>query len=253
MNGFSVCNKLKKDPALKEVPLIIMSSESSDETFEQHRKLRTRAEDYVHKPIAFGELLDHINTFVKLGGGIEQAQSEGQIVIEDEIQLDGTEMDDEGTQIAHRPPAFGGVAAHKPIEVDPDIEAFADAAFGALTGDAGEKPPVLMEPTNGAHAVAASEPPPRRASVPQMPAAPPPVPARAKTGSVPAIPIAPRSPSQPPPRPGVDPAELERAKGETKRPRRAPRISRGSWRARRPSCRARRKTRSARARTATKK
>ena len=57
MNGFSVCNKLKKDPALKDVPLIIMSSESSDETFEQHRKLRTRAEDYVHKPITFGDLL----------------------------------------------------------------------------------------------------------------------------------------------------------------------------------------------------
>ena len=48
---------------LKHVPLIIMSSESSDETFEQHRKLRTRAEDYVHKPIAFGELLQHIRTF----------------------------------------------------------------------------------------------------------------------------------------------------------------------------------------------
>src|SRR4051794_37785246 len=59
MNGFSVCNKLKKDPALKDVPLIIMSSESSDETFEQHRKLRTRAEDYVHKPITWTDLLGH--------------------------------------------------------------------------------------------------------------------------------------------------------------------------------------------------
>src|SRR5579862_4510767 len=66
MNGFSVCNKLKKDPALKDVPLIIMSSESSDETFEQHKKLRTRAEDYVHKPIAFGELLEHIRAFVEV-------------------------------------------------------------------------------------------------------------------------------------------------------------------------------------------
>src|SRR5271167_3990573 len=72
MNGFSVCNKLKKDPALKDVPLIIMSSESSDETFEQHRKLRTRAEDYVHKPIAFGELARHIDQFVKIG-----SQNEG--------------------------------------------------------------------------------------------------------------------------------------------------------------------------------
>ena len=67
MNGFSVCNKLKKDQGLKDVPLIIMSSESCDETFEQHKKLRTRAEDYVHKPIAFGELLRHIQAFVALG------------------------------------------------------------------------------------------------------------------------------------------------------------------------------------------
>src|SRR5437868_2623972 len=67
MNGFSVCNKLKKDPSLKDVPLIIMSSESSDETFEQHRKLRTRAEDYVHKPITFAELRARIEPFMALG------------------------------------------------------------------------------------------------------------------------------------------------------------------------------------------
>src|SRR5580700_11234268 len=82
MNGFSVCNKLKKDPNLKDVPLIIMSSESSDETFEQHKKLRTRAEDYVHRPVAFGELLQHIQGFVHLGpaasGG---ADADGAIVI----------------------------------------------------------------------------------------------------------------------------------------------------------------------------
>jgi DNA-binding response OmpR family regulator len=69
MNGFSVCNKLKKDPSLKDVPLIIMSSESSDETFEQHRKLRTRAEDYVHKPITFDDLLARIQPFVALQSG----------------------------------------------------------------------------------------------------------------------------------------------------------------------------------------
>src|SRR2546421_10576104 len=69
MNGFSVCNKLKRDPALKEVPLIIMSSDSTEETFEQHRRLRTHAEDYVHKPIAFVDLLPRITAYVPLGGG----------------------------------------------------------------------------------------------------------------------------------------------------------------------------------------
>src|SRR6188768_4182034 len=67
MNGFSVCNKLKRDPALKDVPLIIMSSDSTEETFEQHRRLRTRAEDYLHKPITFDALVARIQPFVQIG------------------------------------------------------------------------------------------------------------------------------------------------------------------------------------------
>src|SRR5277367_7043771 len=101
MNGFSVCNKLKKDPALKDVPLIIMSSESSDETFEQHRKLRTRAEDYVHKPIAFGDLLQHIQGFVHLGASSTPPSEDGAIVIDDEIEVGTTDYlldDDDNSQ-----------------------------------------------------------------------------------------------------------------------------------------------------------
>src|ERR1700690_2710735 len=97
MNGFSVCNKLKKDPSLKEVPLINMSTGSSDETFEQHKKLRTRAENYVHKPIAFGELLQHIQTFVALGN--LAGDGESSIVIDDEIEIGSSDLadDDMGT------------------------------------------------------------------------------------------------------------------------------------------------------------
>src|SRR5207344_3545612 len=77
--------------ALKDVPLIIMSSESSDDTFEQHRKLRTRAEDYVHKPIAFGELLEHMRPYVQLENGEAVASSEDSgIVIDDsDLTIDG--------------------------------------------------------------------------------------------------------------------------------------------------------------------
>src|ERR1700753_3864624 len=79
MNGFSVCNKLKKDPALKDVPLVIMSSESSQETFEQHRKLRTRAEDYVHKPLTWPELHARINPLIQLGDGSVMAEAVGEV------------------------------------------------------------------------------------------------------------------------------------------------------------------------------
>jgi len=67
VNGFSICNKLKKDPVLRTVPLIILSAQSSPETFEQHRKLPQRAEDYVHKPIAFRDLLVRVQAFVPIG------------------------------------------------------------------------------------------------------------------------------------------------------------------------------------------
>ena len=219
MNGFSVCNKLKKDPALKEVPLIIMSSESSDETFEQHRKLRTRAEDYVHKPIGFGDLVKHIDQFVKIGGGAggNLGSSDGQIVIEDEISLAAVELEDEGTQIAKRPPTFGHHGQAGPPSarghVDADIDAFTDAAFGMLEGN-NEAP--SLEPVNG-H--------PRPPSEKPMPAARPPTGEfRAAPSSVPVqttktmtgVP-APGLRQSVPPRQGADPAELERLKGELER------------------------------------
>src|SRR5262249_713630 len=90
MNGFSVCNKLKRDPALKEVPLIILSRDSTEETFEQHRRLRTHAEDYVHKPVAFGDLLPRITKFITLGDGAAPAAESDDIVIDEEIDFEET-------------------------------------------------------------------------------------------------------------------------------------------------------------------
>jgi CheY-like chemotaxis protein len=141
MNGFSVCNKLKKDLSLKDVPLILMSSDSSDETFEQHRKLRTHAEDYVHKPIAFGELLLRIRNLVPLAGP-ESSGDEG-VHIEDDIEpLDDDDLvEDDGTQWGELPPL-----PSEPRPVDADIDAFADAAFGRLTdGTEAEVPAASTE------------------------------------------------------------------------------------------------------------
>ncbi|MEO6419880.1 MAG: response regulator, partial [Polyangiaceae bacterium] len=164
MNGFSVCNKLKKDASLKDVPLIIMSSESSDETFEQHRKLRTRAEDYVHKPIAFGELLQHIQPFVDLGTSEagEGAPGGDQIYIDDDVVVDEPYEDDsQHTQVGRMPdftdaappvaPVPKSFAPKKPV--DADIDAFADAAFGRITQS---KPPAAPA-TNGAPAASGNQ------------------------------------------------------------------------------------------------
>jgi CheY-like chemotaxis protein/chromosome segregation ATPase len=207
MNGFSVCNKLKKDASLKDVPLIIMSSESSDETFEQHKKLRTRAEDYVHKPIAFGELLQHIQAFVALGS-IRPPEADSSIVIDDDIEIGSTDYmtEDDGTQIALRPPTGMPVAGtQRGMEtVDADVDAFADAAFGRLTGS---EPPGSGAATPEARPIhnGASD----SVTVPvSMPAAP-----RRPTG-----PPSARTPSARPPS-GVDVAEHEKVREELVRMR----------------------------------
>jgi CheY-like chemotaxis protein len=185
MNGFSVCNKLKKDPSLKDVPLIIMSSESSDETFEQHKKLRTRAEDYVHKPIAFGELLQHIQGFVEIDAGDVQ-DSEGAIVIDEDIEVASDYLiEDVGDPGSKRPEK----------KVDADIDAFAESAFGRLEASA---PPIDARPPN---AVANGMPVEARPT-PQRSVPPPP---RHAT----AVPKAQA--------PGAEPVELQRVRDELAR------------------------------------
>lgn len=71
MSGYSICNKLKKDNDLKGIPLIITSKEATPETFAQHKKLKTRAEDYLIKPFSESELIEKIGALIPLpaGGG----------------------------------------------------------------------------------------------------------------------------------------------------------------------------------------
>lgn len=132
MNGFSVCNKLKRDAGLKEVPLIIMSSDSTEETFEQHRRLRTRAEDYVHKPISVGDLVAHIQELLPLESNAEGDES---IIIDDDIEIedaDGLEEIDDDIEIEDADAS--GVASVSNAPVDQEVDDFTEQAFGALMG-----------------------------------------------------------------------------------------------------------------------
>ena len=118
MNGFSVCNRLKRDSKLRKVPVIIMSAEASEETFEQHRNLpKKRAQDYVHKPVSFDDLKKHIHSLMPLPGGTEdknpRSQNDAELLIEeeaieldeiDELVVDDELVSDDGSQQAASPP-----------------------------------------------------------------------------------------------------------------------------------------------------
>jgi CheY-like chemotaxis protein len=120
MNGFSVCNKLKKDPSLKDVPLVIMSSESSEETFEQHRKLKTRAEDYLTKPFEPGVRIERLAALGISAPEGAVAAPEAEVVTIDDVE-----------EIESTLAALDAAATAPPPEDDGELRAF-DEAFDAI-------------------------------------------------------------------------------------------------------------------------
>jgi CheY-like chemotaxis protein len=83
MSGYSICAKLKKDTALKSVPLIITSAEATPETFEHHKKLKTRAEEYLKKPFAAGQLVRVLRQYVQFPeGGVALPEEDAAIAEE---------------------------------------------------------------------------------------------------------------------------------------------------------------------------
>jgi CheY-like chemotaxis protein len=129
LSGYSWCNRLKKDDVLKAIPLVITSSEATPETFEQHRKLKTRAEDYLIKPFLPATLVERVGALV---GMPEALAAEEELVTLADVELDG--------------PAT-------PVEEDADLRML-DEAFDNISGGGGGD-----EPSTRAPGSPVSEPP----------------------------------------------------------------------------------------------
>lgn len=110
--GYAVCNKLKRSPSLREIPLILISSEETAATFEQHKKLKSRAEEYLLKPLDMADLVAKVDALIGLEdrGGAQTASAaddSGEIEIaDDEISLDDEDdllEEDHGFQEGDQP------------------------------------------------------------------------------------------------------------------------------------------------------
>ncbi len=146
MSGYSICNKLKKDDDLKGIPLIITSSEATPETFEQHKKLKTRAEEYLIKPFSADALLDKIGALVGLpeaaGAPAEEVVASGG----DELDFDSLTA---GVDDPPPPPP--------PLEEEDPLAALGAESLDSLPAVEPEPPPPPPA------AKAAPKPPPPRA------------------------------------------------------------------------------------------
>jgi CheY-like chemotaxis protein len=144
--GYAICNKIKRNVELKDVPLILTSGEEAPEKFEQHKTFKLRADDYMFKPLDRHELMRKVNILV----GLDEPESAtapspsaeiflGTDVVSSEIAIDADDIVDE-SKITTPPPQSvenaGAPAGHDPLGVNPVLDAMfdkeADAAFDAL-------------------------------------------------------------------------------------------------------------------------
>lgn len=65
-SGFSVCNRLRRHEDTKKTPLIMYSSNVSEDVFEQHRNLKTHADEYLRLPLEAERLIAAIRPLLSL-------------------------------------------------------------------------------------------------------------------------------------------------------------------------------------------
>jgi CheY-like chemotaxis protein len=146
MSGYLVCQKLKKDEALRAIPLVLTSAEATEETFEKHRTLKARADDYLLKPYEPGALVQKLGALVGLPEGAAAApaadEAEEELVsLEEEIGI-GAADGEPGAEVRgldleslpDEPP--GGEAG---ATVDDDLRLLDDAFDGIAAPPAGAR------------------------------------------------------------------------------------------------------------------
>lgn len=144
--GYAICNKIKRNVELKDVPLILLSGEEAPEKFEQHKTFKLRADEYMFKPLDRHELMRKVNVLIGLdepeSSRVPSPSSEiflGTDVVSSEIAIEADDIVDESKMMT--PPPQLGEDASAPtgndlLGVNPVLDAMfdkeAEAAFDAL-------------------------------------------------------------------------------------------------------------------------
>jgi DNA-binding response OmpR family regulator len=132
ISGFSVCNKLRKNPETETIPLIITSAEATEDVFEKHKKLKARADEYLLKPFGEDKLVPVVERLLKGAGVLLEDEGGLELETDDALVIESDEDVEEVEEIEE-------VSGLVDASVDREVEAFTDAAFDALSID-DEKP-----------------------------------------------------------------------------------------------------------------
>ena len=128
--GYAICNKLKRNAELKNVPLILTSSDEVPAKFEQHRTFKLRADEYIFKPFDPDDLCRKVDKLVGLGVPVASTTDEiflSSDLLSSEIAIEADDIVDEShipTPPPAKPPGGGAV-------VEMEAEASDSSALGS--------------------------------------------------------------------------------------------------------------------------
>src|SRR5436190_17463172 len=146
--GYTISNKLRRSPSLREVPLVMISSEETLATFEQHKKLKSRADEYLLKPLEESVFVSKVAGLVGIGGAeddVHELDADSDIVLaeDDEDVIVDADGDEERTQLmgdgvvkdtSEHEVRDTGATPFEGEKFDPETQ----AAFAALEAGGGE-------------------------------------------------------------------------------------------------------------------
>jgi DNA-binding response OmpR family regulator len=69
MNGFRLCNRLKKDRRSRSIPVVILWDEGSASAVELHQRVPTRADGYIRKPFLARDIVGQVRMLVPKPAG----------------------------------------------------------------------------------------------------------------------------------------------------------------------------------------
>ncbi len=64
--GYALCTAIRKNAALADVKIVLISSKATEEEYRRHQSLKGKADLYLHKPIAPSALVASLNPFVPM-------------------------------------------------------------------------------------------------------------------------------------------------------------------------------------------
>ncbi len=150
MSGYLVCQKLKKDDELKALPLVLTSAEATEETFEKHRTLKARADEYLLKPYTAEALVEKLGALVGLPEGT--VPEEELVSLEEEV---GIEASAEGSPDQELPGLDLESLPDEPTasaESDDDLKLL-DDAFDGISAPAPKHAATALDDLTGEHPV----------------------------------------------------------------------------------------------------